>query len=128
MLGTTAMNTGIQQLVNLGVTLVIALLVWRYYRNRTFPPSDRYSTFGPRFWTGSVDSCVLWPLGFITSTLLSLNIPTGSGRTGRGRGESRLARVHRPAACPLWTDHRQDGHPRASRGLPNRGKDFRSAS
>jgi uncharacterized RDD family membrane protein YckC len=71
------MNPEIQQLVNLGVTLLIALLVWRYYRHRTFPPSDRYSTFGPRFWTGSVDSCVLWPLGFITFTLLSLNIPRG---------------------------------------------------
>jgi uncharacterized RDD family membrane protein YckC len=71
------MNTAIQQLVNLGVTLLIALLVRHYYRHRTFPPSDRYSTFGPRFWTGSVDSCVLWPLGFITSTLLLLNIPRG---------------------------------------------------
>src|ERR1022692_1216590 len=63
------------QLTNLGVTLLIALLVWRYYRRRAFARSERYSTFGPRFWSGSVDSCVLWPLGFITTALLSFNIP-----------------------------------------------------
>src|SRR5882724_2398788 len=39
--------------------------------------TSRYSTFGPRFWTGFVDSCVLWPLGFVTSALLSLNVPRG---------------------------------------------------
>src|SRR5262249_46297132 len=33
------------------------------------------STFGPRFWTGSVDGCVLWPVGLIATALLSLNIP-----------------------------------------------------
>src|SRR5258708_4091991 len=72
------MNTDIvHQIVNLGVTLLISLLVWRYYRLRTFPLADRYSTFGPRFWTGFVDSCVLWPLGFVTSALLSLNVPRG---------------------------------------------------
>ena len=65
----------VQQLTTLGVTLLIALLVWRYYRRRTFARSERYSTFGPRFWTGSVDSCVLWPLGFITTMLLTVNIP-----------------------------------------------------
>ena len=63
------------RLVNLGVSLLIAWLVWSYYRCRTFPPALRYSTFGPRFWTGSVDSCILWPIGFITTALLSLNLP-----------------------------------------------------
>jgi uncharacterized RDD family membrane protein YckC len=65
----------LRQVINLGITLLIALLVWGYYRHRTFARSERYSTFGPRFWTGSVDSCVLWPLGFITTVLLGLNIP-----------------------------------------------------
>jgi uncharacterized RDD family membrane protein YckC len=75
-LGRTNMKSDLlHQLVNLGVTLLIALLVWSYYRHRTFTRSKRYSTFGPRFWTGSIDSCVLWPLGFITTMLLSVNIP-----------------------------------------------------
>jgi len=65
----------LHQLTSLGVILLIALLVWRYYRRRSFPLAERYSTFGPRFWTASVDSCVLWPLGFITEVLLSLSIP-----------------------------------------------------
>ena len=56
-------------------TLFIASLVWGYYRRRTFALTERYSTFGPRFWTGFVDSCVLWPVGFVTTALLSLNIP-----------------------------------------------------
>lgn len=65
----------LHQLTSLGVTLLVALLVWRHYRRRTFPLAEKYSTFGPRFWTGSVDSCVLWPLAFITTVLLSLSIP-----------------------------------------------------
>ena len=68
-------NDIFHHLTSLGITLLIALLVWRYYRHRTFAQSERYSTFGPRFWTGSVDSCVLWPLGFVTTVLLSLDIP-----------------------------------------------------
>src|ERR1019366_3529251 len=68
-------NEIFQQLTSLGIILPIALLVWRYYRHRTFAQAERYSTFGPRFWTGSVDSCVLWPLGFSTTALLSLSIP-----------------------------------------------------
>ena len=53
---------------------VITLLVWRYYRHRKFPIAARYSTFGPRFWTGSIDACVLWPIGFISFIFLSVNI------------------------------------------------------
>jgi uncharacterized RDD family membrane protein YckC len=65
------------ELTSLGVTLLIALLVWTYYRRATYTLSERYSTFGPRFWTGTVDSCVLWPLRFFTISLLSLNVPRG---------------------------------------------------
>ena len=72
------MNTSIvRQFTNLGIWLLITLLVWRYYKGRRFDPAERYSTFGPRFWTGSVDGCVLWPIGFLTSVLLSLNVPKG---------------------------------------------------
>src|SRR6266436_4166630 len=63
------------QIKNLGIVLLITLVVWRYYRRRTSALTERYSTFGPRFWTGSVDSCVLWPITFITSGLLALNVP-----------------------------------------------------
>ena len=63
------------QLIDIGIDLVISLIVWQYYKKSTYPPSARYSTFAPRFWSGSVDSCVLWPLSFIASGLLLLNMP-----------------------------------------------------
>ncbi|MCC6820652.1 MAG: RDD family protein [Verrucomicrobia subdivision 3 bacterium] len=70
------MNTEIlRQVTSLGVTLLIALLVWSFYKRKTVALSERYSTFGPRFWTGSVDSCVLWPIGLITTGLLSFTLP-----------------------------------------------------
>ncbi len=65
----------LRQLVNVGFTLLVGLLVWRYYRRRSYPLTKRYSTFGPRFWTGSVDACVLSPITFIATALLLLNIP-----------------------------------------------------
>ena len=72
------MNTSIvREFTNLGIWLLVTLLVWRYYKGRRFDPAERYSTFGPRFWTGFVDGCVLWPIGFITSALFSLNVPKG---------------------------------------------------
>ncbi len=55
--------------------LFIVWLVWRSYRNSTFSPAQKYSTFWPRFWTGSVDRCVIWPLGFAVSLLLLLRLP-----------------------------------------------------
>jgi uncharacterized RDD family membrane protein YckC len=71
------MNSNLlRQLINLGVSLLIALLVWKYYRRRTCLLTERYSTFSPRFWTGSVDSCVLWPITFISSGLLYLDVPS----------------------------------------------------
>jgi uncharacterized RDD family membrane protein YckC len=76
------MNTAFfNQLTNLGVTLLTTLIIWRYYRRRTFALTERYSTFGPRFWTGTVDSLLLWPLGFITNILLSLHIPRSLAAT-----------------------------------------------
>jgi uncharacterized RDD family membrane protein YckC len=64
--------------MELASSLFIALFVWLYYRHRTFSPTDRYYTFGPRFWTGSVDACVLWPVGVITFVLFSLNFSPGA--------------------------------------------------
>lgn len=70
-------QTLVAQLTNLAFSLLMASLVWRYYRRRTFPPSHRYLTFGPRFWTGSVDNCVLWPVGFLTFALHGVAMPPG---------------------------------------------------
>jgi len=74
-MGTDRLMQIYMQLANLGVMLAFSLLIWSYYRRKTFHPAYRYSTFGPRFWTGFVDGCVLWPITFITSSLLTLNIP-----------------------------------------------------
>jgi len=65
----------LNQLINLAIQLLVAWLVWRYYRNKTFSVREKYSTFGPRFWTGSVDACVMWPIGFLASVLLALELP-----------------------------------------------------
>ncbi len=62
-------------LARLAVSLLVTMIVWRFYRRRTVPPAERYTTFWPRFWTGSVDSCILWPVGFIAALLLSPVIP-----------------------------------------------------
>jgi uncharacterized RDD family membrane protein YckC len=65
----------LRQFAKVGMNLAIALLVWGYYRDRCFTAAGRYSTFGPRFWTGSIDRCVLWPVGLATTALLYLDIP-----------------------------------------------------
>jgi len=59
----------------LGINLFLAVIAWAYYRKRTVPLSARYSTFGPRFWTGFVDSCVLWPVGFFVAAIPFLYAP-----------------------------------------------------
>jgi len=64
-----------RQITTLAATLLVAVLVWDYYKKKQFPLEKRYRTFGPRFWTGSVDSCVLLPFTTTISVLLSLEIP-----------------------------------------------------
>lgn len=64
------------QLINLGIELCVALLVWRYYRKSLLSWGHKYDTFGPRFWTGSIDGCVLWPASFILSMLAAIKLPT----------------------------------------------------
>lgn len=61
--------------MSLGITLLVTLFVWNYYRGRTYVLADRYSTFGPRFWAAPVDSSVLWPITLISYGLLSLEVP-----------------------------------------------------
>jgi uncharacterized RDD family membrane protein YckC len=65
-IGTSIMDSKIiEQLINLGFLSVVSVLVWRYYRSRSFPLYDRYLTFGPRFWAGPIDQLVTWPVGFL---------------------------------------------------------------
>jgi uncharacterized RDD family membrane protein YckC len=65
------------QFIGLAVNLLVAWLVWGYYHQRSFTLAERYSTFGPRFWTGTVDTLVLWPITFIAEALLLRNLPKG---------------------------------------------------
>jgi uncharacterized RDD family membrane protein YckC len=69
------METNTHQIFNLGVQLVIAGIIWMYYRDKRLFTEMRYSTFAPRFWTSFVDGCVLWPVGFI-STMIMASSPT----------------------------------------------------
>src|SRR4051812_18751315 len=69
----------VNQLFNLAIQLLVAWLVWRYYRAKTYPTREKYSTFGPRFWTGSVDACVMWPVGFLAAALVALELPPAIG-------------------------------------------------
>lgn len=61
----------LRDLINLAIQLLVAVLVWRYYRARSYPEAEKYATFGPRFWTGSVDACVIWPATFLISLILA---------------------------------------------------------
>jgi uncharacterized RDD family membrane protein YckC len=62
------------ELINLGFTLAISALVWRYYKSRSFPLYDRFLTFGPRFWAGWVDQLVTWPLRFLVVCAATLHM------------------------------------------------------
>jgi uncharacterized RDD family membrane protein YckC len=65
----------IAQIATLAVIVILAVLVWNYYKAKKSPLEQRYRTFGPRFWTWPVDSCVLLPLSTAISMLESLNLP-----------------------------------------------------
>lgn len=64
----------IQSLIGLAVHAFVAALAWNYYRCRRYPEAEKYETFGPRFWTGFIDACVLWPVSFVVTALLSLEL------------------------------------------------------
>ena len=70
-------NGVFEEAVNLVVISFLAFLIVRYYRDKTYAPAERYATFWPRFWTGSVDSLILWPISFITSLLVFCNASGG---------------------------------------------------
>jgi uncharacterized RDD family membrane protein YckC len=57
-------------LIHRALDLLIAVLAWRYYRNRLYyNPYAKYSTFWPRFCAGTIDSLVLWPGSVLTAML-----------------------------------------------------------
>jgi uncharacterized RDD family membrane protein YckC len=70
------MHPLLQQIISLALQVLIALLAWNYYRTRRYPQPLKYATFAPRFWTGPVDACVLWPVSFAALALLTLKLPT----------------------------------------------------
>ena len=63
------LSNSIRQLINFGISAAIASVVWNYYNGRRFPASQKYSTFWPRFWCGTVDGCIFYPLGIFFSYL-----------------------------------------------------------
>ena len=66
----------VSQLYYLLFSGIASVLVWAlHYRGRSYPASFKYATFAPRFWSGFVDSCVLWPIGFISAVILAFDIP-----------------------------------------------------
>jgi uncharacterized RDD family membrane protein YckC len=69
------MTTIITQFVGLLFQAFFAWLVWRYYKDKKYTPGHKYDTFGPRFWTGTVDACVMWPIGFVFSLLFLMSFP-----------------------------------------------------
>ena len=69
------MNQLVTHVFNLVIQLLIAFLVWQHYRDRTYPETMKYRSFWPRFWTGSVDACVLWPVSFGGAVILSFKLP-----------------------------------------------------
>jgi len=65
------MQTTTGELINLAIQLLIASLIWNYYRNKWLPNYERYLTFAPRFWTSFVDGCVLWPVNFMATIIMA---------------------------------------------------------
>ena len=63
------------ELINLIVNLIPSLIAWWCYKNLTVPSEKQYLTFWPRLWAGFVDSLVLWPLAFVLTLTLQLDIP-----------------------------------------------------
>lgn len=63
------------ELTDLIVALIPSLIAWWYYKNLTVPSEKQYLTFWPRLWAGFVDSLVLWPLAFVLTLILQLDIP-----------------------------------------------------
>lgn len=67
------MQVLIHEIPGLVIQALITFLVVRYYKTRLASPLDKYSTFGPRFWHGSVDALVLWPMSLLAVLVLATN-------------------------------------------------------
>jgi len=52
-------------LVNLAINWAIAFAAWAHYRNRSYPATDKFDTFWPRFFAGVIDSAVFLPLSIL---------------------------------------------------------------
>lgn len=63
------------ELINLIVNLIPSLSAWWCYKSLTVSSEKQYLTFWPRLWAGFVDSLVLWPLAFVLTLTLQLDIP-----------------------------------------------------
>jgi len=55
--------------------LVISIIVWLCYRKASYPASEKYFTFWPRFFASFVDGVILWPVAVIPHFLLLYEIP-----------------------------------------------------
>jgi len=73
----------IKEVIELLVSIVIALIAIRHFNGTTVPSFFKYRTFWPRFWGPSIDSVILWPLISLLPLLLgalldtSLNVAWG---------------------------------------------------
>ena len=65
----------VNQIISLAFQLLFAWLVLRYYKTKTYAVRYKYDTFGPRFWTGTVDAVVMWPIGFLFSLFYLFALP-----------------------------------------------------
>jgi uncharacterized RDD family membrane protein YckC len=63
--------------INLALAASISAIVAGHYRDRSYPSSQRYDTFWPRFWSGCVDGLVLWPLTAVGLVLGSFGAAGG---------------------------------------------------
>ena len=64
----------IGELVNLMISVVIAVVVMRHFQKRLYPLHLKYSTFWPRFWSPTIDSIILWPLTVLIPVVLEATI------------------------------------------------------
>lgn len=63
-------------LINLGIGLLVAGLVYNHYRGREIHSHERYSTFWPRFWAPSIDSIILWPITSLLPLVIFYALPS----------------------------------------------------
>jgi uncharacterized RDD family membrane protein YckC len=65
----------VHEIVNLPINGLVCYLIWNHYRESTYSADQRYSTFAPRFWTGTVDRFVVAPVALTATALFALQPP-----------------------------------------------------